>query len=67
MCFSGGDDFEEVDEDENIDELDQQEVRTFPELPLLVPQDGMGSDTSLESAYSELFVGFLVPSRQMLL
>jgi hypothetical protein len=25
-CFSGGDDFEEVDEDENIDELDQQEV-----------------------------------------
>jgi hypothetical protein len=29
LCFSGGDDFEEVDEDENIDELDQQEVRTF--------------------------------------
>jgi hypothetical protein len=27
FCFSGGDDFDEVDEDENIDELDQQEVR----------------------------------------
>lgn len=26
FCFSGGDDFDEVDEDENIDELDQQEV-----------------------------------------
>jgi hypothetical protein len=30
LCFSGGDDFDDVvDEDENIDELDQQEVRTF--------------------------------------
>jgi hypothetical protein len=29
LCSSGGDDFEEVDEDENIDELEQQEVRTF--------------------------------------
>ena len=27
FCFSGGDDFDEVDEDENIDELEQQEVR----------------------------------------
>jgi hypothetical protein len=26
FSFSGGDDFDEVDEDENIDELDQQEV-----------------------------------------
>jgi hypothetical protein len=26
FCFSGRDDFDEVDEDENIDELDQQEV-----------------------------------------
>jgi hypothetical protein len=35
-CFSGGDDFEEVDEDENIDELDQQEVRTFPQLTVFI-------------------------------
>jgi hypothetical protein len=34
LCCSGGDDFEEVDEDENIDELDQQEVRTFREIPV---------------------------------
>lgn len=34
FCFSGGDDFDEVDEDENIDELDQQEVRVTDVLSL---------------------------------
>jgi hypothetical protein len=63
LCSSGGDDFEEVDEDENIDELDQQEVRTFREVPVFMiyrywyprfwyhacryNQDCMGSDPSL--------------------
>jgi hypothetical protein len=36
LCCSGGDDFEEVDEDENIDEIDQQEVRPLGDVPVSV-------------------------------